>query len=269
MQTISVQNRRIPRIGLGTYRLTDDTCTDVVLEALDLGYRHLDTAESYGNEAAIGRAIEQSGVPREDLFVTTKVWWENLAPDELERHLDQSLQRLRTDRVDLALIHWPHPEMPIDEPLAALQKTQSDGRTDLIGVSNFTPELVERAVKIAPIACNQVEYHPFLAQDELLSLARGHGHVLTAYSPIARNEVADDPVLREIGEEHGKTPAQVSLRWLLQQEGVVTIPRSGEHEHLRQNLEVFDFELDGAEMERIDGLDRGLRLIDPAFAPDW
>lgn len=269
MQTIAVQNREIPRIGLGTYRLEGDACRSVVAEALELGYRHIDTAEAYGNEDAIGRAVDESGLSRDDIFLTTKIWRDNLDADAVSLHLEQSLDRLRTDHVDMLLIHWPHPEIPLDEPLTALQELQSNGRAHLIGVSNFTPALVEKAVALAPIACNQVEYHPFLAQDELLALARDHGHVLTAYAPIARNEVGDDPVLHDIGQVHGKTPAQISLRWLIEQPNVVAIPRSSSREHLAQNLDVFDFELDDAQKRRIDDLDRGLRLIDPAFAPDW
>jgi len=263
------QRQDIPVLGLGTYGLEGDACRRTILRALEIGYRHLDTAEDYGNESAIGEALAETPLAREEIFLTTKVWYTHLAPDDLERHAEASLDRLQTDHVDLLLIHWPNPEIPLEETLARMTALQEDGRARSIGVSNFTPELVRRAVAEAPIACNQVEYHPFLAQDELIALATRHGHVVSAYCPIARNEVADDEVIQHVAQSHGCTPAQIALRWLVQQESVVAIPRSSKSDHLRENSEVFDFELTSDEMMSIAGRARGHRIVSPDFAPDW
>lgn len=269
MEHLRVQGHDIPRLGLGTAELEGWTCRHAVAEALELGYRHIDTAEAYGNEREIGVALAESHIARNRLFLTTKVWWENLQADDIRRHLDGSLDRLGTDHVDLLLIHWNNPEVPLDEPLTTMKQLQEEGRIGLIGVSNFTPQLMEQAVKLAPIACNQVEYHPFLGQDQLLDLARRHDHMLTAYCPIARNEVADDPVIQSIASKHGRSPAQIALRWLMQQKHVAAIPRSSTREHLQENLEVFEFVLDDEEMEAIFDLARNHRLVDPDFAPAW
>lgn len=267
--TVDVQGVMIPRLGLGTYQLKGDDCREVVGAALDIGYRHVDTAEAYENEAEIGRTLEDSRIPRDELFLTTKVWWTHLKGTELRRHLDASLERLRSDYVDLTLIHWPNTDLSLGEPLEAMQELKEAGRTRLIGVSNFTPELLERAAELTPIATNQVEYHPFLAQDDLRNLARRLGHVLTAYCPIARNRVADDPVIQQIAERHERTPAQVTLRWHLQQQEVIAVPRSSKRTHLEQNFDVFDFELTDGEMESIHQRARGERIVDPEWAPTW
>ena len=269
MLYVKLDEHRVPALGFGTWQIEGEECVDAVRDALDLGYRHLDTAEMYGNEAEVGRAIQDSGVPRDEVFLTTKVWWENLSYDDCIRAADASLQRLRTDRVDLLLIHWPNPRLPLDEPLRAMQTLQGDGKITHLGVSNFTPSLLEKAAARAPIACNQVEYHPFLGQDEVLEVVRDHNMMLTAYCPLAQGEISNEPVLREIGERHGKSPAQVTLRWLLQQDRVAAIPKSASADHRRENLDVFDFELSRDEMHRISGLERGEHLIDPSFAPEW
>jgi 2,5-diketo-D-gluconate reductase B len=269
LEFLEVHGRHVPRLGLGTFQLTGTRCREAVAAALDLGYRHIDTAEAYGNEREIGAAIVAAGVPRDELFLTTKIWWENLSAEQVSDHLARSLERLQTDRVDLLLIHWPNAELPLEEPLVTMQRLQDEGRVALVGVSNFPPRLLEQAVARAPIACNQVEYHPFLAQDELLALARRHGHALTAYCPLARNAVAADPVIAGIAAEHGCTPAQVTLRWLLQQDPVVAIPKASSRQHLAENRGAFAVELSGVEMDAIAGRARGQRLVDPEFAPRW
>jgi len=269
MQYLDLNGDRFPALGFGTFELQGKECYDAVRHALDVGYRHVDTAEMYENEEQVGKAIADSGVPREEVFVTTKVWWENLRPRQASESLAASLRKLGTDYVDLWLIHWPNADVPLEETLQTMTDLRQGGKVRQIGVSNFTPPLVERAAELAPIVCNQVEYHPFLGQDQLLSVLRQRNLVLTAYSPLAQGKVTADPTLREIGEKHGKTPAQVTLRWQIDQGRVATIPRSSSAEHREQNFDVFDFELSPGEMERISNLARGERLIDPGFAPDW
>jgi 2,5-diketo-D-gluconate reductase B len=269
MEFLELNSDLVPKLGFGTWQITGPECVDAVRDALEIGYRHLDTAQMYGNEEQVGEAIAASGVDRDEIFLTTKVWWENLEHDRFLQSTDESLSRLGTDYVDLLLIHWPNEELPLDEPLAAMRRLQIDGRARHLGVSNFTPELLKMAAARVPIECNQVEYHPFLAQDELLAEVRERGMMLTAYSPLARGAVAEDPVLAEIAEVHRKTPSQIALRWLLQQERVAAIPKAATAEHRRDNFEVFDIRLSDDEMQRISSLDRGQRLVDPDFAPDW
>jgi 2,5-diketo-D-gluconate reductase B len=269
MRYLEIQGLRVPALGLGTWKLEGRTCLRAVEEALRLGYRHVDTAQLYGNEEEVGRALHGSGVPRKEIFLTTKVRMENLAFGDVLRTTDGSLRRLGTDYVDLLLVHWPNPEIPLEETLSALQQLQEEGRTLQIGVSNFPPSLLRQALEIVPIFCVQVEYHPFLSQQALLEIARRHDLMLTAYSPLARGEVVQDPILEEIARRHGKTPAQVTLRWLMQQDHVAAIPKASSPEHLRANLDVFDFVLSEEEMQRIFALDRGRRLIDPGTAPNW
>jgi 2,5-diketo-D-gluconate reductase B len=269
MESVNLDGDRVPKLGFGTWQLSGRECLESVADALELGYRHLDTAQMYDNEEEVGRAIEDSGVSRDEIFLTTKVWWDNLSRDECLSSTRRSLERLRTDHVDLLLIHWPNPEVPLDEPLSAMEQLQEEGRTRHLGVSNFTPSLLVRAAEKAPIRCIQVEYHPFLGQEALLEEARERDMMLTAYSPLARGEVTDDPVLQEIAKAKDRTPAQVALRWLIQQERVAAIPKAADAEHRRANLEVMDFTLSTEEMRRIDGLERGQRLIDPDFAPEW
>lgn len=267
--SVPVGDSRMPALGFGTWQLEGSACVEAVTDALDLGYRHIDTAQAYGNEEQVGEGLRRSGVDRDDVWITTKVWWKNLSHDDCLASARASLDRLGLDTVDLLLIHWPDDDVPMDEPLAALTELRRGSAVREIGVSNFTPSLLETAVTRAPVACNQVEYHPFLAQDGLLETARSHDVAVTAYSPLARGRVVDDPVLGEIGAAHGKSAVQVALRWLIQQPGVAAIPRAADAGHRRANLDVFDFELDPEEMARVADLDEGLRLVDPAFAPRW
>jgi len=245
----------IPPVGIGTYRTGGYECFNAVSEALDIGYRHVDTAMAYENEAAVGRAIEVSSVDREDVFVTTKIkgYPEFLSHDQMIEAVEGSLQRLGTDWIDLVLVHWWHPDGEMEEVFGALSQLVDAGKINHIGVSNFSIEQLERAMDAAdaPIATNQVQYHPYYHQDDLLPFCRDHDVLLTAYSPLAAGLVAEDDVLSEIGNRYGKSAAQVAIRWLIQQDGVVTIPKTVRSDRLRENLEVFDFELTDAEMERV------------------
>ena len=267
----TIRGEAVPALGLGTYQLTGPKGEAAIRGALDLGYRHLDTAIRYGNESEVGRAIQASGVPRDELFVTTKIWPDDLRPQDVRARTAESLDRLGLDRVDLLLVHWPARDIPLGETLAAFAAERAAGRTRLIGVANFTLPLLEEALEVhkADLFCNQVEYHPFLSQARLLDRMARAGMLLVAYLPIARGAVSDVPLLRRIGARHGKTPAQVTLRWLVQQDRVAAIPRSSQASRQAENLDVFDFALDEGEMAAIHGLAEGRRYCDYDFAPDW
>lgn len=267
MQHIEVKGYQAPALGLGTWRLRGDVCRQVVARALSLGYRAIDTAQSYDNEAEIGSAIAASGVPRDQLFLTTKLWHDGLTPDS--DALDFSLADLGTDYVDLLLLHWPGGELPLADTLAPLVRALEAGKTRLIGVSNFPSALFREALALAPLACNQVEYHPYLSQQRLLDTVRERDLVLTAHCPLARGEIARDPTIHQIAQAHGKSMSQVTLRWLLQQERVAAIPRTSRFDHLAENLAIFDFALSDDEMRAMHGLAYGKRLVDPEFAPVW
>ncbi len=255
MEYQAIKGERVPSLGLGTYRLTGKTCAQAVETALSMGYRHIDTAQMYGNESEVGRGIAASGVDREDLFITTKVWTSDFAHDRVLGSTRESLRKLGTDHIDLLLMHWPpRNSTPLGETLGAMRELQDDGAVRHIGVSNFSTSLVEAAAEHAEIFCNQVEYHPFRSQSEILDQARGMDYLLTAYRPLSRGGVEGDATLREIGEAHGKTAAQAALRWLVQQEKVSAIPKATGDKHLRANLDVFDFELSAEEMDRISSL---------------
>lgn len=266
-----IRGEAIPALGLGTFELTGPAGEAAVRTALDLGYRQIDTAIRYGNEAEVGRAIRASGVPRRELFVTTKIWFDQLEPETVHQRVGESLDRLQLDQVDLLLVHWPSKTIPLGETLAAFAEEKAKGRTRLIGVSNFTLALLDEALDVhkADLFCNQVEYHPFLSQQKLLARMSRAGMLLNAYQPIARGKVFDSEVLTEIGRRHGKSAGQVTLRWLVQQENVGAIPRSHRPENLRENLAIFDFELSSEEMATIHGLARGERYSSFAWAPDW
>ena len=269
MEYVSVGGTKVPALGMGTWLLEGQDCRGAVPIALDLGYRHIDTAQIYGNEAEIGAALETADVPREDIFLTTKVWNDRHAGDEVVASTEESLQRLRTAYVDLLLIHWPVELERLEETLEAMVGLQERELVRHIGVSNFTLPQFQRAATAAPVVCNQVEYHPFLDQASLVAAAREHGAVLTAYSPLARGKVVSDETLQRIGETHGKSSAQVALRWLLDQDDVMVVPKATSEKHLSANLDVFDFSLTDEQRSQIDSLARGERLIDPGWAPDW
>ncbi len=263
---------RIPLIGLGTWDLRGRVCARMVAEAVSLGYRHVDTASMYENEAAVGEGLRASGVARDKVFVTTKVWQSDLAPRDFERSTKESLKRLGLDAVDLLLIHWPNPSIPLPGTIDALCRMKREGLARHVGVSNFTIPLLDEAAKLTtePLVCNQFECHPFLDQSKLIAATRRHGMAVTAYSPIARGRAKGDAVLARIGKAHGKTAAQVCLRWLTQQ-GIVAIPRTSKPERLAENLAVFDFALSDAEMAEIGALGGGPRgrIVDWGGAPRW
>jgi 2,5-diketo-D-gluconate reductase B len=273
MPVVEVQGARIPLVGLGTWELRGRICARIVEQALRLGFRHVDTAEMYDNEREVGEALRASGVARGDVFITTKIWPSHFAPHELERAARASLARLRLAEVDLLLLHWPNPQIPLSETLGALSKVKQSGLTRHIGVSNFTVPLIAEAVRLAsePLVCNQIEMHPFLDQSKVTAACRAHGLAVVAYSPIARGGAKKDAVLARIGAAHRKSAAQVSLRFLVQQ-GIAVIPRTGRIEHLSENCAIFDFALSDAEMGQIRSLARrGGRLVDYAYSgsPKW
>jgi len=271
MQAIEAQGARIPILGLGTWDLRGRTCARMVEEALKLGYRHIDTAAMYENERAVGEGLRASGVPRAEVFIVTKVWQSDLAAKDFERSTKTSLANLKLDHVDLLLIHWPNPRIPLAETIGALCKMKREGFTRHIGVSNFTVDLLAQATKLSsePLVCNQIECHPLLDQSAVIAACRKYGMAVVAYSPIARGSASSSDVLARIGRAHGKTAAQVCLRWLVQQ-GIAVIPRTSKIERLRENLAIFDFELTAAEMQQIAALKspRG-RIVDWEGAPEW
>ncbi len=256
MEHQNIRGEGVPSLGLGTYRLTGEACVGAVSLALSMGYRHIDTAQMYGNEAEVGRGIEASGVDRGEVFLTTKVWPDDFAHERVIQKTRESLRKLGTDYVDLLLMHWPSERVPLEETLGAMLELQEEGGVLHVGVSNFSPVLVQEASRYAEVFCNQVEYHPYRDQGELLEQAQEMDYLLTAYKPLARGGVEDDATLLEIGEAHGKTATQVALRWLVQQEKVSAIPKATGEDHLKANLDVFDFELSAEEMDRISKLRR-------------
>jgi diketogulonate reductase-like aldo/keto reductase len=269
---LRVHGAEIPQIGFGTSSL-GDKAGEIVAAALKLGYRHIDTAWKYGTERGVGEGIRASGLRREEIFLTTKVSHEYLRAGDFERLTEESLNTLGVDYVDLLLIHWPNPEIPLPEPVAALAKMKRIGLTRHIGVANFPVALLDEAVRLCPepLVTDQVEYHPYLDQSKLLAACRRHGVVLTAYCPLGRGRLINDPVIGEIARARGKTVAQIALRWLVQQDGVVPIPRSSNPARMAENLEVFGFSLSGEEMARIAALKRpDARIANPVGrAPAW
>ena len=262
MEHVEAGGARIPKLGLGTARAGGQECTETVRAALEEGYRHVDTAQAYDNERAVGEGIAAADVAREDVFLTTKVWRSDLRHDDVLSSVRESLDRLGVEYVDLLLIHWPHPRVPVEETLRAMVELREEGAVEHLGVSNFTRTQLREARRVAdaPIVTDQVLYHPYKDQSELLEFCTAEGVALTAYSPLARGSVVGDEVLARIGECHGKTAPQVALRWLVQQNGVVAIPKTTSRDHLRANLDVFDFELSGEEMARIRERDGGIGL---------
>ena len=271
MQFVEANGAKIPAIGLGTWELRGRTCARLVEQALKLGYRHIDTAQVYENEREVGEGLRASRVRRDDVFVTTKVWTTHFAPNDLERSTKESLTKLRLTEVDLLLLHWPNPQVPLAETLGALAHVKKLGMSRHIGVSNFTVALIDEALAACPepLVCDQVEYHPYLDQTKVKEACARHGMALVAYSPVAKGRVKSDTTLARIGRDHGKTAAQVCLRWLVQQ-NVCAIPRTSRIERLSENIEIFDFALSDEEMGRISGMGSARsRLTDFGFAPKW
>lgn len=262
----------MPVIGCGTLFPEPASAAPIVAAAIECGYRHIDTARKYGSEEAVGEGIRASGIARDKLFVTTKVTEEDAHAEDFARSVDTSLKALGLDYVDLLLIHWPQPKVPLAETLGALAKAKRQGLARHIGVSNFTVALLDEAVRLSPepLVANQIEYHPYLRQDKVLAACRRHGLMVTAYCPLGRGKLLEDPVLGEIAKAKGKNAAQVSLRWLIQQ-NIAVVPRTTDPAKLAANIDVFDFELNDEEMKRIDALrDKNMRVVDPAVRrPVW
>lgn len=271
---VTTQHTAIPEIGLGTFRLQGQVVIDSVTTGLDVGYRHIDTAQIYGNEAEVGQAIAASAVPRDALFVTTKIWIDNLQRDKLIPSLKDSLHKLRLEQLDLTLIHWPSPQdaIPVAEYMAALLDAKAQGLTKAIGVSNFTNAQLRQAIDTvgaAEIATQQVEIHPFLQNRKVIEFARSQGIHITAYMPLAYGKVMADPVIAAIAAKHGVTPAQVALSWSLQQ-GFAVIPSSTKRANLEANLHFRRITLSPDEMAQMAALERGERLANPdGLAPQW
>lgn len=271
MPVVEAHGARIPTIGLGTMTLKDDIAINAISAALKMGYRHLDTAASYGNEKENGEGLRASGIPREQVFICTKVRQNDLMPDDFQRVIDQSLVNLKLPYVDLLLIHWNNPDIPLKMSIGALCKAKRDGKTKHVGVANFTTTTLDEAwaVTSEPLVCNQIEVHPFINQDKVLAACKKHAMAVVAYVPIARGKVPGNEILERIGKAHGKSSAQVSLRYLTQQ-GLIPIPRTANPQHLKENLDVFDWNLSGAEMAELKKLNAtNLRVVNPPHAPKW
>jgi 2,5-diketo-D-gluconate reductase B len=271
MDIIEAHGARIPVLGFGTMTLKEDVCVQLVEASLQLGYRHLDTAQMYGNEREVGSGMRGAGLKREDIFLTTKVWFTQLAAGDFERSVDESLQRLALPWVDLLMIHWPNAQVPLAQSIASLCKVKKAGLTKHIGVANFNVAMIEEAVNLAsePIAVLQIETHPYPDQSKVIAAARRHGMAVVGYCPLARGKVPADPVLQKIGHAHGKTPAQAALRFLEQQR-IIPIPRTSKRERLAENLGSLDFKLSDADMAEIAKLTRpDSRIVSPPQAPKW
>jgi 2,5-diketo-D-gluconate reductase B len=271
MESLQTQGISLPGLGLGTFRLQGDACRAAVESALGLGYRHIDTAEMYGNEEAIGPAIAASGVARKDLHVTTKVWNENLAPDAIRKAFDTSLKKLKLDHVDLYLVHWPSPDMKLPAVLETLMKLKQEGRTRAIGVANFNIALLKQAVEEikAPIACNQIEYHVLLDQTPIRKYMTAKSIPLVAYCPLAQGRAASNEALIAIGKKHNVSAAQVALKWLLDQDGVAAIPKASRAESQKANLGALNVKLDDDDRKTIAALPKDQRFVKPGFSPVW
>ena len=272
-QSVEANGVKIPLLGLGTWDVRGRNCVSQVAQALKIGYRHVDTAQTYENEAEVGEGIRKSGVKRDAIFLTTKVWHTNFRTDALERSVEESLAKLKLPHIDLLLLHWPNPSVQLKETIGALCKMKARGLARHIGVSNFTVKLLDEAVRLSsePIVNNQIELHPYLDASKVIAACKRHGISVTAYCPLARGRVHGDIVLEKIGKarKHAKSAVQVALRYLVQQ-GIIVVPRTNNPERLKENAAIFDFELSKAEMDEIRALasPKG-RVVSVSWAPDW
>ncbi|MCG6207903.1 aldo/keto reductase [Rhodopseudomonas sp. HC1] len=271
MHSLTTQGLTVPKLGLGTFKLQGKDCHEAVLTALGMGYRHIDTAEMYANEDAVGDALEDTDVPRDQIHVTTKVWWQNLAPDAIRTAFDTSRRKLKTDYVDFYLIHWPAPDMNLGAALETLLRIRDEGGARAIGVCNFPLALLKQAVEDigAPIACNQVEYHVLRGQTQLLGYMQDKCIPLTAYAPLAQGRLAAFPELQLIAEKHGVTAAQIALAWLLEQDCVMAIPKARSAASQQSNLGALEVRLDQDDRAIIAKLPKDQRFVNPGFAPQW
>ena len=270
MKYITHHGARVPALGFGTYRLVGETVEDPLRWALETGYRHIDTAQRYENEANVGKVLAGSGIPRGEIFLTTKLGMNNLTAERVKSSFAESQDRLRTDYVDLLLIHWPVKDVPQEETLAAMQAVQQAGGARHIGVANFTIPMLEAAARQGvKLFTNQIEYHPLLRQERLNDVIFGNDMVLSGHSPIATGRLADNPVLRAVGAKYGKTPAQVAIRWQLDQDDVMVLPKSQRQAIIAENFDVFDFALTAADIDAIATLPHDERGVKPPHQPDW
>lgn len=271
MNSLKTQGITLPKLGLGTFKMQNDACRAAVESALGLGYRHIDTAEMYGNEAPIGEAIAASGVKRTDLHVTTKVWHDHLQPAAIRKAFDASLGKLKLDLVDLYLVHWPSPTMNLAAVFETLMKLKEEGRTRAIGVCNFPVALLRQAIDEigAPVACNQIEYHVLLDQSPVRSYLATKSIPIIAYCPLAQGKIANDAKLGAIGKKHGFSAAQVALKWLLDQDDVAAIPKASRKESQQANLDALKLTLDDDDRKAIAALPKDRRCVDGGFAPKW
>ncbi len=273
MFDVSANGAVIPALGFGTFRMPEADVLRIVPQAIKTGFRHIDTAQIYDNEAAVGQAILDSGVPRKDIFLTTKVWVSNYRHDAFIKSVDESLEKLKTDYVDLLLLHWPNKDVSLADQIGALNEVRQAGKVRHIGVSNFNIALMDEAAALsdAPLVTNQVEYHPFIDQTKVMDVARKHGMALTAYYAMADGKVLENEQLGEIAKSHDRSVAQVVLRWLLQQNDVIALSKTATESRVVENFDIFDFELSGEEMQAIHGLaDENGRIVSPdGLAPDW
>lgn len=265
----------IPVLGLGTWQSTGQDCIDVVSQGLKMGYEHIDTAQAYSNEKEVGQGIKKSGVARDKFFLTTKIFPDDMKfePEKLVTAAKRSLENLDTDYVDLLLLHWPDDRVPLSETIPALCELQKQGLTRNIGVSNFNIAHIIEAEKYAdvPIVVNQVEFHPFIKQKTLQTFLNNHHILLEAYSPLARGDVFDNEIIKEIADKHGITPAQVSLAWILSDKHRIAIPKTANPDHLQGNLDAINVQLSADELEKIGSLARadGRKIEHPDYSPEW
>ncbi len=267
---LDAKGMRMPRIGLGTWPMKGRECQAAVESAIGLGYRHIDTAEMYGNEEAVGAGIAASGLPRNEIFLTTKIWNDKTNGAAIRRAFDASLDRLATPYVDLLLIHWPSPQLELADALRGLVAVRAEGRAKAIGVSNFPPRLLQRAIDAGvELACLQVEFHVLLDQSRLLGICRANGMALTAYSPLAKGSGLDHPALTQVARRHGATPAQVALAWLLSHDRVAMVPKAASPARQEENLGALSLRLDAEDLAALAALPKDRRFVNPAMAPDW
>lgn len=271
MKYHKLNDLKVPKLGMGTWQLEGYTCTEIVSKGLDFGYRLVDTAQIYQNEEYVGEGIEKSGVPRDEIFLVSKVWRDHLSSEDVVNSTRESLDKLRTDYVDLMLIHWPNDQFALEDTLSGMEELLNEGLVQNFGVSNFTVSLMNRTNEIAPdFACNQVEYHPLLSQDPVLDWVRSHHKFMMAYSPLARGHIFENEIIKKLAHKHAVTEAQVTLAWLLSQDNVVAIPRTSSEDHLKSNLESLQVQLDEEDVRSLNNLKvLNKRTIDPDFAPKW
>ena len=271
MKFLNMQGSQFPALGFGTWMLEGEACINAVRTALEIGYRHIDTAQMYGNEAEVGRAVAASGIARTELFLTTKLWTSNLTSAKVTASMEESLSKLQTDYVDLLLIHWPEPSVPLSQTLHAMQELQRKGKVKHIGVSNFPVSWMREAVEKCrvQVACNQVEYHAMLSQKAVLEYARLHDIIVAAYRPLLKAQLGNNSVLEKIGKQYGNTAGQVALRWLIEQDSVAAIPKAASEKNARLNFDIFDFALSQKDRKTIATLSNNTRTVNPGFAPQW